>query len=86
MKLQTNNYTIEDDSYGYRLTVTKASNHAKSKTGFTTESTFHANLHQVAAKMMHYELAASSAGSVESLADHVSFSVERLLAGLELLK
>ena len=86
MNLKTENYTIETDAYGYRLTVTVPTNHAKSKTGLTSESTFHATLAQVAAKMMHHEIARADADSVAVLAEQVSLAAKRIADALEALK
>jgi len=86
MNIKTENYTIETDAYGYRLTVTAPTNHVKSKTGFTSESTFHATLAQVAAKMMHHEIARADADSIIVLAEQISLSAKRIAGALEALK
>lgn len=86
MNIKTENYIIETDAYGYRLTVTVPTNHVKSKTGFTSESTFHATLAQVAAKMMHHEITRVDADSVAVLAEQASAAAKRIADALEALK
>ena len=82
MKIKTENYVIESDSYGYSLTVTVPSTSVKSKTGFTSKKTFHANLSQVAEKMMNYEIDISDAESVSALAEFVQVQASLLAQAL----
>lgn len=79
MKIQTEKYLIESgENFGFRLTVTVPSEHVKSKTGFTTKTTFHASLHQVAEKMAWYSLEQAYVNDVAGLASALATEVERL--------
>jgi hypothetical protein len=83
MFIKADCYTIEHgDSYGYRLTVSLPSDHPKSKSGIRSIATFHANLNQVAAKMLSYEIARSDVESVSALADVVEESSRKLADAL----
>ena len=84
MKIQTEQYTIESsDNFGFRLTVAIPSDHPKSKSGVRTVQTFHADLKQVAAKMVSYEVMHADAKDVFALADVVDAASKRLAAALE---
>lgn len=84
MKITADLYTIESsDNFGFRLTANLESDNPKSKTGFTSKATFHANLKQVAAKMVEYEIMQSDAKDVFALAEKVECAVDRLTYWLE---
>lgn len=79
MRLQTGKYLIESgENLGFRLTVTVPSEHVKSKAGFTSKTTFHASLHQVAEKMAWYSLEQSDVNDVVGLASALTAEVDRL--------
>lgn len=86
MKMKTDNYTIESDHHGYKLTVSLPSESEKSKTGFTDKITFHATLNQVAAKMVNYEIMHADAKDVFALASQVECQVTKLASALERTK
>ena len=84
MFIKADCYTIEHgDSYGYRLTVSLPSDHPKSKSGVRSIATFHANLNQVAQKMVSYEIMQTDAKDVLTLAERVDSAVDRLTYWLE---
>lgn len=84
MKITTDLYTIENsDNFGYKLTANLPSDNPKNKTGTTNKTTFHANLKQVAEKMVSYEIMQSDAKDVFSLAEKVDSAVDRLAYWLE---
>lgn len=79
MKIQTEKYLIESgENFGFRLTVTVPSEHVKSKTGFTSKTTFHASLYQVAEKMAWYSLEQSDVNDIVGLSSALTAEVDRL--------
>ena len=84
MKITADLYEIESsDNFGYKLTANLPSDNPKSKTGVTSKTTFHADLKQVAAKMVAYEIMAADAKDVFALADVVDAASARLGGALE---
>lgn len=84
MKITAELYEIENsDNFGYKLTANLPSDNPKSKTGISSKTTFHADLKQVAAKMVAYEIMASDAKDVFALADVVDAASARLVGALE---
>lgn len=84
MKITADLYEIESsDNFGYKLTANLPSDNTKSKTGISSKTTFHADLKQVAAKMVAYEIMAADAKDVFALADTVRFASARLAGALE---
>ena len=84
MKITADLYEIESsDNFGYKLTANLPSDNPKSKTGITSKTTFHADLQQVAAKMVAYEIMAADAKDVFALADIVNAAVVLLACALE---
>ena len=84
MKITADLYEIESsDNFGYKLTANLPSDNPKSKTGVSSKTTFHADLKQVAAKMVAYEIMAADAKDVFALAGVVIAASERLAAVLE---
>ena len=84
MKITADLYTIESsDNFGYKLTANLPSDSPKSKTGFAAKTTFHANLKQVAQKMVSYEIMQSDAKDVFALAEKVDCAADRLTYWLE---
>jgi hypothetical protein len=86
MKITTDTYTIESDHHGYRLTARLPSENEKSKTGWTEKVTFHANLKQVADKMVSYEIIHADAKDVFALSEAVQKAAETIAERLETLK
>lgn len=79
MKLEFDNYTVEDANYGWQLTVKQPSDSEKSKTGFTEKVSFHATLAQVADKMARYEvIAVDDVKSIQELIQVMRESSKRL--------
>lgn len=84
MKITADLYTIESsDNFGYKLTANLPSENPKNKTGTTSKTTFHADLKQVADKMVSYEIMAADAKDVFALADTVNAAVFLLARALE---
>ena len=84
MKITSGIYEIESSgNFGYNLTANLPSDNQKSKTGITSKTTFHANLKQVAEKMVSYEIMHADAKDVFALADAVSAASARLASSLE---
>lgn len=84
MKITADLYTIESsDNFGYKLTANLPSENPKNKTGITSKTTFHADLKQVADKMVSYEIMAADAKDVFALADTVNAAVVLLARALE---
>ena len=87
MKITADLYTIESsDNFGYKLTANLPSDNPKSKTGVTAKTTFHANLNQVAQKMVSYEIMQADAKDVFALAEAVDCAADRLTYWLEAAK
>lgn len=83
MKITADNYTIESDHHGYSLTVKVPSDHVKSKTGFTEVKSFHANLTQVAAKMVCHSISVFEVNNVQLLIDEMNQQVNHLVVAME---
>ena len=84
MKITADLYEIESsDNFGYKLTANLPSDNPKSKTGVSSKTTFHADLKQVAAKMVAYEIMVADAKDVFALAEIVGHAADRIAAALE---